>query len=712
MKIYGLFIGIDRYSPGCGFPELTYAASDANKIQSSLLRASPALSADDAIVLTDSSPEIRVTRNVMEAKLDEICDGPSEQDLLMFYFAGHGFDKNIDGEGSYLAPSDVQQNKSGKFLPRTAFSVNEILDRLRESAAKQILIILDACRRDMDRVRRGPLDRLSLDFGSDVRSRSDLRMKSDGRVWQVMFSCLPEASAIENSKLEGGAWTYCLCEAITHHSKQLQSSSPKQTASAKAVFETAKSKLIDLMGSDEQVPRLYSEPEEGQITLITKPPTEYAENPWKNLRKEIHRANKRVRKRIGNFETVTNTPLKRSRRLEDRFGCSRLYFKLECLQNTGSFKFRGASNAIEKLYEHGEHPVIVTASAGNHGLGLAVAAVHRGLQCHVFMPEHTPLTKSAAVRLYTNNVHLVGQDFDECEERARAYSEKLEDAVFIHPFEHPAVVAGQGTIGLELLDDWDKLRKENAELGNPDYVIIPCGGGGLLAGIGTILHEEWRKTQIIAVEPAEIPSLYKAMTASTQIPRVNGDTIADGIAVGLVGRNTLACIKNFLTADDVWRVQEEAISVAMLNLMEDARVTAEGAGATSLAGMIQKDLETKLFFQDKTVICIVSGGNLDIASLSSIVSRGLVAMRRRARYGFIVPDRPGELAALTGVLADLDINILDLQHARYSDQIEMNCAQVNITVETQGAEHENEIFEKLRYQGRVKVFRLGLGGPQ
>ena len=380
--------------------------------------------------------------------------------------------------------------------------------------------------------------------------------------------------------------------------------------------------------------------------------------------------------------------------------------QLENLQNTGSFKYRGATNAIERLHEDGRQPVIVAASAGNHALGVAVASKHRGFEYHIFMPESTPLTKTAAVRRYTGDVVLAGIDFDDCERQSREYAEKR-DAVFVHPFDDPDVVAGQGTIGVELVNDWKEIADENRNLDSPDYLIIPCGGGGLLAGIGTVIAKEWPKTTIIAVEPERVPSLSAAFEQGSP-SRVSGDsTIAEGAAVRLIGKNTLACVQKFLHPDHIWAVTENNIAVAILSLMEDARVLAEGAAAIPLAAMIQKESEARGFFRAKTVICLVSGGNFDISSLSAVVSRGLVLQSRRTKFRFRVRDRPGALADITKALSEAGVNIVELDHTRYSDDIDLDEAEVIAVVETQDARHADEVFQSLSTDSRFKVSRPG-----
>lgn len=722
MTTYGLFVGIDNYPPESGFPLLQYAGSDAAKIRLAMIETPTGLDSNTAILLNSETSPSPILKNTVISSLLRLASLAALNDILVFYFAGHGFYSELsEGQGSYLAPADVTPHPQGGHpLPEMGVSVGYIRRKLMESNAQHVLIILDACREDTTRVRAAH-ERVASGFGGELRAHPRGADTEAGRTSVVISACTPDSAAIEDDSIRAGVWTHCFCTAVRRHADGLGVAENQQSISSKTVFETANALLSDLKGAAQEACR-YPSPQGAAIPLLhraqVEPPAVYPviDSPWLSLRKEIDDAQKRIRQRIDSFEHPTQTPLLRSRRLEKLFECKRLYFKLESMQNTGSFKYRGATNAIERLYAAAAATkrVVVTSSAGNHGLGLAVASEHRGYECHVFMPEHTPLTKSAAVRRYTSNVELVGVDYDACQAYAMDFAEKR-GAVFVHPFDDPYVVAGQGTIGLELIDDWSEITGEYKDLGEPHYLIIPCGGGGLIAGVGTVITERWKNTQIVAVEPDTLPSLSEALEHGSPVRVPSHPTIADGIAVRAIGRHTLDCIKNFKKVEEgqnwpsgfeVWRVGENNIAVAMLSLMEDARILAEGAGAAPLAGMIEKNVEEKGFFKDKVVICVISGGNVDISSLSAVVSRGLILQNRQAAFRFTVVDRPGALLDITKALADADANILDINHTRYRHDIGLNCAEVDVVVETQHAEDAARIFDELSKNRRFEVRKL------
>ena len=707
MATYGLFVGIDNYPAESGFTELRYASSDAAAIRSVMINTPTGLNPATAILLNSETAKSPILRKTIVDHILDLATLAAQDDTLVFYFAGHGFFSEFsEGRGSYLAPVDVTPHpRDGRPHTAMALSVGYIRQELMESSAQNILIILDACREDSTRMRDSHA-RVSSGFSSELSTHTRGQKTEAGRTSVIISACTPDSVSIEDDKIKAGVWTHCFCTALDRHADQKN----REQISSKTVFDTANALLTDFKGPAQEACR-YPSPLDAKIELLhpiqvkatAAPPV--ADSPWTNLRKEIDHARKRIGIRIGSFEPPTKTPLLRSRRLENLFGCKRLYFKLESIQNTGSFKYRGATNAIEKLHEEGKEPVIVTSSAGNHGLGLAVASEHRGYECHVFMPENTPQTKITAIRKYTKHTDLVGADYDACQAHAMEYAEKRR-AFFVHPFDDPYVVAGQGTIGLDLIDDWNAVIGDDEGLVEPNYLIIPCGGGGLLAGIGTVITNCWQNTHIIAVEPDAVPSLHTAIEQRTPVRVPKQPTIADGIAVRCVGKNTLDCILNFPSVVDVWRVGENNIAVAMLNLMEDARILAEGAGAVPLAGMIEKAVERKSFFQNQVVICVISGGNVDISSLSAVVSSGLILQNRRATFRFTVMDRPGSLLDITKALAEAKANIEDLSHARYRHDIGLNAAEVDVRIETNDAEDAARIFGELSVNRKFKVRRL------
>lgn len=706
MSVHGLFVGIDKYPTDSGFSTLRFACSDASKMQSAMIRTPTGMDSGNAALLTDGTLDGPVKRNDIITALDEFASSPGPDDTLLFYFAGHGFHVALGGgKGWYLAPADVRRSRKNDPTPETAISLEYVRSTMMESAARYVLLIIDACRTDSTSTPRGTPTPEWLEFGTNPLEKPRGTEQHDKRVCVLLSACRPETPAGESERIKAGLWTHSFCTALDQHAEELEHSSIHRSVSSRIVYDTACSHLSQSTGKDGQTPRRYALPCNAEIPLLHKrlSPPSALELPWQNLRAEIDAAQSRISTPIGEFETPGRTLLKRSRRLEDRFGCRRLYFKLENVQNTGSFKYRGATNAIERLHKLGLDPVIVAASAGNHGLGVAVAAKHRNFECHIFIPEYTPLTKSAAIRNYTPNVIPAGEDYDNCQRIAMQFAETRKGAVFVHPFNDPYVVAGQGTIGLELLDDWAEVTKKYEKLPEPDFLIVPCGGGGLLTGVGTIISERWKKTKIVAVEPEGVPSLRRAMEEGSPILVPSNSSIADGIAVRCIGSNTLPCIQKFLKPEDIWGVSEKHLAVAILSLMEDARVLAEGAGAAGLAGMIKMSKLKRGYFKDKVVICLISGGNVDISSLSAIVSRGLIEQDRRAWFEFDVPDRPGALADITRALADARANIVGLVHHRHTREIGLNDARVDVEIETHDAADADRILRELDGDDRFKV---------
>ncbi len=402
-------------------------------------------------------------------------------------------------------------------------------------------------------------------------------------------------------------------------------------------------------------------------------------------------ARKRILHRHGGYDYVCPTPLWRSPRLETRLDCHQLFIKYENLQRGGSFKMRGATNAVACAHEEDPNRVFVAASAGNHGLALAVASYRYGHQCHIFMPKHTPVTKKATIGLYTPNIHTVGETFDVTQDEALAYAEK-NGYTYIHAFNDLQVIAGQGTIGLELLDQYGETGQDP-----PDHVLIPVGGGGLIAGVSPVLKEHWPDTRIIGVEPEMVPSLSASWPRETPV-RIPGElTLAEGAAVAEVGTLTFVMIKECV--DEVRQVSENSIATAIVRLIEDARVVVEGAGALGLAALTKMVASESDRYRDKTFLVILSGGNLDITTLSSALQRGLAVQQRQTHFRFTGRDVPGLLARITDALYQLGLNVVELTHKRCNQDISFGWTQVDVTVETEGAAHAQEINDRLRDGG-------------
>jgi threonine dehydratase len=408
-----------------------------------------------------------------------------------------------------------------------------------------------------------------------------------------------------------------------------------------------------------------------------------------NLLARIHEARDRI------SEHIVRTPLVRSQRLEQDLSCRKIMLKLECLQVTGSFKVRGAMNSLLLHDDAASSRPFATASAGNHGLGLAYAADRFRRESVIYMPERTPLTKRKAVERYTRNINLTGKTFEETKEYAVAESQ-ANGYNFIHPFDDLDVIAGQGTLGLEIIRDIEEQYQNEP----PDLIVIPVGGGGLIAGVGTAIRDRWPSTRIIGAEAWSMPSMDAALKGGRPRAVTNaGTTFADGIAVAEVGEKSFAIAREVI--DQVWEVAEESMAKAVIRLIEDVRVLAEGAGACGLGGLFDKQASDAASISNRSVLVVVSGGNLDTIALSKLLQRGLVLSRRLAHLRFIVEDIPGTLSRLTSDLAELQVNILDLWHSRLNAYLRVGNTQVDTIVETRDADHVNSVQEALVARGHI-----------
>ena len=374
------------------------------------------------------------------------------------------------------------------------------------------------------------------------------------------------------------------------------------------------------------------------------------------------------------------TPLLPSDRLSERLGCNVL-LKCENLQVTGAFKIRGASNCILQLTEAERAHGVITASAGNHAQGVAAAARAVGVEATIIMPEITPVTKVQRTTDLGGHVILHGASYDEAQAEAYRLAE-ASGAYFVHPFDDPRVMAGQGTIGLEILDECE-----------PDCVIVPIGGGGLISGIATAVKTLRPETSIIGVQAANAPSMYQSCQIGelTATPVVG--TIAEGIAVGSPCANTFAIISELV--DDVVTVSEREIARAMLELIEHHKLVAEGAGATPLAALDN----CCSGLGGKTVVLVISGGNAAVTTLASVIDRGLVEAGRAVRLQVTLADRPGALAHLANAIAESGANIVEIFHDRLSVDLELGQAEVEIVLGTRGHDHVGEVLSQLAGKG-------------
>ncbi len=389
----------------------------------------------------------------------------------------------------------------------------------------------------------------------------------------------------------------------------------------------------------------------------------------------ILEAHDRLRKRVRRTELI------HSHYFSEKLGFP-LYFKCENLQRTGSFKIRGALNFMTAQPRENLAKGVITASAGNHAQGVAFSADLLGVKATVFMPESTPPQKVFATRDYGAEVMLVGNNFDEAFAAAEKRG-KESGALFVHPFDDPLVMAGQGTIGLELLHELPDLAN----------VIIPIGGGGLLSGIGSAIKATRPEVRIIGVEAAAAPSMHYSLKKGRVAETPLAFSLADGIAVKKVGRNTFPIVRD--VADDVVLVEEEEIAQAIVALLERTKLLVEGAGAVPLAAVLNNKVPA---ISGKTV-CLLSGGNIDVRTIAVVVERGLLAAGRYLKLKVELADVPGSLAKLATDVAAARANIYLISHDRRSIALPLGRTEVLLELETRGYEHMEEVIEYLTARG-------------
>jgi threonine dehydratase len=379
---------------------------------------------------------------------------------------------------------------------------------------------------------------------------------------------------------------------------------------------------------------------------------------------------------------IYRTPCARSETLSRQTGQS-IFLKLENLQMTGSFKERGALNKIATLTPEEAARGVVAASAGNHAQGVAHHATQRGIRSVIVMPLATPLVKVQATRGFGAEVVLYGANYDEaCEEATRRC--QAEGMTFIHPFDDPLVMAGQGTIGLELLEQIESL----------EAVVVPIGGGGLIGGVACAVKESKPDVRVIGVQTSRLPSMKEALLAHHPVALEPATTIADGIAVRRAGEVTYPVVERYV--DEIVTVNEDEIASAILTLLEREKTLAEGAGAAGLAAVLQRRTSLPAF--TRTAV-IVGGGNIDVTLLSRIIERGLVQDGRLIRLRIHLLDRPGALADLTQIIAAHRANIVDTLHNRAYYGVNLGDTVIDITMETRGREQVEELLSALTAAG-------------
>jgi threonine dehydratase len=363
---------------------------------------------------------------------------------------------------------------------------------------------------------------------------------------------------------------------------------------------------------------------------------------------------------------------------------STIFLKLDNQQRTGAFKERGALNKLLTLSPEERSRGVIAASAGNHAQGVAYHAGRHGVRARIFMPLTTPLTKVSATRAFGAEVVLDGANYDEAFAKA-VENGKQDGLTLIHAFDDEAVIAGQGSLGLEILDQHPDI----------EAIVSPIGGGGLIGGISCAVKETRPGVKIFGVQPSRIPSMKTAVAAGNPVTLKPATTIADGIAVRRAGDRTLPLVQKYV--DDIVTVEEEEIANAILLLLEREKTLAEGAGAAAMAAVLNR----KLPLEGKRVAVLVCGGNIDVTLLSRIIERGLVKDGRLVRLRVHLPDYPGALHRLTGILAQHRANIVETSYDRAYHGVNLGDTAIDITMETRGPDHIAELLAALEAAGYV-----------
>lgn len=376
---------------------------------------------------------------------------------------------------------------------------------------------------------------------------------------------------------------------------------------------------------------------------------------------------------------LKETPIFHSKVFSKESG-NEVYIKPENLQTTGSFKIRGAYNKIYNLDEASKRKGLVAASAGNHAQGVAFSARELGVKACIVMPISTPLIKVEATRAYGAEVILHGDCYDEAYQKAVALGAEM-GYTFIHPFDDDEVIAGQGTVGLEIME----------QMKDVDYILVPIGGGGLIGGIALAAKAINPQVRIIGVEPEGAKAMWLSVKENRLTELANVDTIAEGVAVKRPGAKTFEIVQKYV--DEIVTVTDVDIMEAFLILLEKEKLIAENAGVLSLAAL------KKLNFYNKKVVCVVSGGNIDVVTISELINRGLVIRGRVFCFSVELKDRPGELLKISSILAELNANVIKLEHNQFKTIDRFKQVHLEVSLETNGHEHIQEIKETLETNG-------------
>ncbi|WP_373071088.1 threonine ammonia-lyase [Sulfurimonas sp.] len=382
---------------------------------------------------------------------------------------------------------------------------------------------------------------------------------------------------------------------------------------------------------------------------------------------------------------VLDTPFSYAPQMSEYSGLE-VYLKKENLQITGAFKIRGAYNKIASLDKSQMECGVIAASAGNHAQGVALSASKFGIRAVIVMPESTPLTKVNGVKHLGGEVILHGSNYDEAYAYAMGFA-KENSLTFIHPFEDEKVIAGQGTVALEILDKCEKL----------DAIVVPVGGGGLISGIASAVKQINKDIKVIGVGASGAPALKNSFDTGIPQDSLSVRTIADGIAVRDTSKITLDHMLG--SVDEFISVDDEEIASAILFLLEKQKLVVEGAGSVGVAAAIHGKLK---HLKGKNVAIVLSGGNLDVTLLNVIIEKGLLKSHRKMNVTVTLVDKPGSLKRFTEILEELSANIVHISYDRTSISLDYGDANVTVHMETKGEEHQNEIRERLEKEGYLR----------
>lgn len=387
----------------------------------------------------------------------------------------------------------------------------------------------------------------------------------------------------------------------------------------------------------------------------------------------VYRAAHRIK------EVVRKTDLIKA---ETVFPAHEVFLKTENLQITGSFKVRGAYYKISQLSAEEQAKGVVACSAGNHAQGVALACNHLGIESTIFMPESAPISKVEATRSYGSEIILAGDNYDDCYEASLRYIDE-HDKIFIHPFDDEEVIVGQGTIGLEILE----------QLPDVDLVLVPVGGGGLVGGISYVIKSLKPECKVIGVEAEKAPSMAASLKEN-KIKKISSqDTFADGIAVKQPGPKTFDLAKKYV--DQVITVSDDEIAFALLSLMEKQKLVCEGAGTVAFAAVLFDKLE----LDNKKVCVVLSGGNIDVNILSRVIQRGLLVSGRNTELSISLTDKPGQLQAVAEAVAEFGANVTEVNYNPGGENTAIDSCVLNLKLETKNIEHIRQIESGLKAKG-------------